>query len=66
MNNKGLEKIPQKKDLGVTFDSALTLQFILKILKARHRNSRDHKNIEPGNFLFSSFVRSRLEYEAII
>ena len=74
INNEPLERVTHYKDLGVIFDSKLsfdehietTLNSSFKSLGFVCRNSIHFKNLSTFHILFNTFIRSKLEYCAIV
>ncbi|KYB24594.1 hypothetical protein TcasGA2_TC030943 [Tribolium castaneum] len=74
ISNSVLNRVITVKDLGITFDAELSFNFhvreiVDKALKSYgfiYRNGREFTNIKILRILYFAFVRSRLEYGALI
>lgn len=74
INNSALERRCEVKDLGVIFDSKMTfnghISFIknsaMKLMGFITRNTKCFQSTKPLDVLYTSHVRSKLEYAAVI
>lgn len=74
MNNEPLKRVEEVLDLGILMDTKLyynnhinlIVSKSLKIIGFIYRNSKEFKNVKTILMLYFSFVRSKLEYCALI